>query len=518
MNGTESLGHAPTLRSVPPTRPSTSLGRSVDPHSPEARLGARVHDRYELRSVIGSGGMGAVYRAFDHSALIEVAVKILHPQFARDRQAVLRFEREAAEVKKLRHPGIVRMHDYGEDPRFGAYMVMELLVGESVDAAVARNPLAVDTAVGIALAGLEALDYAHRNGVIHRDVKPSNLFLAEAPKLLDFGIARVLEDESELTRSGIAMGTPRYMSPEQLIDAKRAEATADVYSMGAALFEMLTGESPADADNQAAMIIQVATGRIRRRPDRLRPEIPAAVGHAIEQALAFDPEERPPTAAAFGRLLEEALTDASTPSHPEPVPARRGSYLLSAVAGALTSLLLVGAFLLAPDAETSVSLNREDPAPTMRPVPDVVSFSGSATATRRESLAEPTASTPAPAPAALSSASQAPRALAPAPRSTRRPAATPAPASSPATPTQQQMNVALQRIQPRVAACTEGELEMRFEALVDGSTGRVSDSVVASPGANQAELACLYRAVAQYRLPPFDGTHRVRGGISVTSG
>lgn len=553
------LAFATTLESIPPTRPSISGVHAVHvcncddgPHDPsrcpEARIGLTIEERYELTGVLGVGGMGTVYRAHDRQLGTDVAVKILHPQFARNAEAVARFEREAEQAFELDHPGVVRIHAFGTSEATGVYMVMELLDGISIDEVVESGPLPAEQAVRLAAQALDALAHAHDHGVIHRDVKPSNLFLAgDEIKLVDFGIAKVMEDESDLTRSGIAMGTPRYMSPEQLVDAKRATGTADVYSMGATLFEMLTGQSPASAHNQAALIIQVATGDIRRRADDLVPTIPRAIADVIERSLAFEPSKRPASPRAMRDALLGALTaeteETSRPlasiakSARQRVERARGwwrrqelafgprvsphrALAAGAAVSALVTLVALGATAVT-SASPEPALLAITPTKTLEsPRADVITFAGSS-AMREPTLSAVVVSAPETNP--TTTASPAPNRTAPvrtparrAPRATdpTPPRATP---TQPSTPTRAQMNQAYGRMQGAVAQCTDGDLNMRFEALISGDTGRVIDSVVRAPGVSQTELACLYRAVATYRVPPFEaGVHRVYGSVTIT--
>ncbi|MCS6799812.1 MAG: protein kinase [Myxococcota bacterium] len=214
---------------------------------PDPMLALRLAGRYALLERIGTGGMGAVYRARDEVSGRDVAVKLLHDGLAKDPSYRERFVREARTAARLDHENIVAVHDAGATQEGLAYMVMELLDGETLTAAIARGPLEPPRALRIALDVCAALARAHELDVLHRDVKPDNVFLARVDgrttsKLLDFGLAQV-KGERRLTQTGVVHGTPEYMAPEQARGAPLSPAT-DLYALGCVLFEMLTGERP----------------------------------------------------------------------------------------------------------------------------------------------------------------------------------------------------------------------------------------------------------------------------------
>jgi len=257
--------------------------------------------------------MGVVYAATDTVLHNRVAVKLLNPQEDQADNAVERFEREARATAKLGHPNIVRVSDMGRTDDGGAFIVMEVLTGETLDEALAREgPLPVDRAVRIHLQLLDALSAAHAEGVLHRDVKPSNVFLSkladgsELVKLLDFGLAYLMEEASSkrLTATGIAMGTPAYMSPER-ITGEKLDHRADIYSVGVSLFRSLTGELPFHADTPMAL-----RGRILLvEAPALDESVPEAgtIADVVAKALAKQPDDRYADAMEMAHELREAF-------------------------------------------------------------------------------------------------------------------------------------------------------------------------------------------------------------------
>ncbi|HZT96302.1 MAG TPA: protein kinase [Chloroflexota bacterium] len=265
----------------------------------------RVLDgRYELQSVIGSGGMATMYKAIDRRLARSVAVKVLHQQFAGNRDFVARFEREAEFAAGLSaHPNIVSVYDVGTDGGLH-YMVMEIIEGESLkDAITAYAPMSVDQAFHIAGEIASALDFAHRHGLVHRDIKPQNIIISRdgAVKVTDFGIAQSTEN-TQLTKAGTIMGTAHYLSPEQ-VHGRSAGPQSDVYALGLVLFEMLTGQPPFEADNTVALAMKhvreappAPTSRNRR--------LPSSVDAVVLRALAKDARRRYSTAAEFREALQ----------------------------------------------------------------------------------------------------------------------------------------------------------------------------------------------------------------------
>jgi DNA-binding winged helix-turn-helix (wHTH) protein len=279
-----------------------------------ALLGQTLDDKYRLDDVIGSGGMGVVYRATHLQLDRAVAVKLVRRDVSSDRGLAERFGREARTVARLRHPHIVTVHDFGVAAGVGAYLVMELLEGRSLREEVRQHDrLPVAPAVEIGLQASLALQAAHESGVVHRDVKPENIFLEGAGekvvvKVLDFGIARLetaAGSQDAVTQPGALLGTPRYMSPEQF-ESGPVDARSDVYSLGCVLYEALTGRPPFTSDSPAALQIKHAV-EAPPPPRRHNPEIGEELEAVVLRALAKRPEERHQSAAELAEALKGAV-------------------------------------------------------------------------------------------------------------------------------------------------------------------------------------------------------------------
>jgi serine/threonine-protein kinase len=261
--------------------------------------------RYRLDAEIAHGGMATVWRGEDPLLARAVAVKTLDPVLAEDEALRTRFRREAVAAAAVAHPNIVATYDTGEDDGV-AYIVMELVEGATLRQAIdLHGPLPPARAADIAAQVADALAAAHQRGHVHRDVKPSNVLvqLDGRVKVTDFGIAKVADQGGEdLTRAGNVMGTARYLAPEQL-EGGAVDERADVYALGLVLYEMLTGTTPFGADTE----IGTAVARLTTAPPRLgdvRAGIPPGLAHVAERAMARDPQDRWPNAAA----MRDALT------------------------------------------------------------------------------------------------------------------------------------------------------------------------------------------------------------------
>ena len=255
-------------------------------------VGELIADRYELEELVGTGGMSSVYRAHDMLLERDVALKVLHQQFTADGDYVERFRREARSVAQLSHPNIVTVIDRGEqDDR--QFIVFEYVDGENLKSLVEREgPLPEREAVELTLQVARALGFAHENGLVHRDVKPQNVLLNGdgRAKVTDFGIARSLDVHGGLTQTGTVMGTSDYIAPEQA-RGQRVDAQSDIYSLGAVLYELLTGEVPFPGDNFVAVAmrhINEPAPSVREQ----RPELSPRLDAAIRRAMAKDPRER----------------------------------------------------------------------------------------------------------------------------------------------------------------------------------------------------------------------------------
>jgi eukaryotic-like serine/threonine-protein kinase len=264
-------------------------------------------ERYELGDRLGVGGMSTVLSAFDRRLERPVAVKLLAEHLADDKQFVERFRREALAAARLVHPNVVQVFDFGLDERSGRhYIVMELIRGRS-GAEILREAgvLGVQEALSMVLQACRGLDYAHRNGVVHRDVKPGNLLRAEdgVVKLADFGIAKAVSDESAITQVGSVIGTAAYLAPEQAA-GEEVGPPADIYALGVVTYQFLSGRLPYEAQS----LTELALKQMREIPaplDELNPDVTPQLAVAIDRALAIDPRERYPDAESF----RDALTD-----------------------------------------------------------------------------------------------------------------------------------------------------------------------------------------------------------------
>ncbi len=267
--------------------------------------------KYQIQSEIGRGGMGAVYRGYDALLDRHVAVKVLAPHLAWEKEFVERFLREARTAAQLNHPAIVTIYDVGHEEGW-YYFVMEYLEGHTLSQLIQeQGPLPHDKVISLLRPLAEALDYAHHQGLIHRDVKPGNIIITAkgAVKLTDFGMARALQ-RMDMTETGTIVGTPKYMSPEQA-KGKKATAYSDQYSLAMVAYEMLCGQLPFEAETTMALLFKVAHEAptpIRKN----RPGLPAGVDIVLKQALAKDPHKRFKTTTEFVGTLERALSETPT--------------------------------------------------------------------------------------------------------------------------------------------------------------------------------------------------------------
>jgi serine/threonine protein kinase len=270
------------------------------------RVVGAIGEHYELESEIGRGGMSVVYRARDRRLNRPIAIKVLPPELAHDQAIRVRFTREAQMSAQLSHPHIVPIYDVGERDGI-AYFVMALVTGGNLATVLTREPRQpVEEVRRILSEVADALAYAHLRGVIHRDIKPDNILLDRQTgraMVTDFGIAWAMEAGARLTATGIAVGTPTYMSPEQAIGERELDGRSDIYSTGVLGYQMLTGRVPFEAGNSMALLLKHVTERPRPLGE-LRPETPRGLRDAVERAMMKAPEDRWPTAAALRDALQ----------------------------------------------------------------------------------------------------------------------------------------------------------------------------------------------------------------------
>jgi serine/threonine-protein kinase len=282
-------------------------------------VGEVLDDRYEVLGRLGKGGMGVVYRARQKIIDRPVALKVLRRELAQDEAAVKRFLVEAKAVSSLASPHIVTLYDFGITHEGLLYFTMEMMEGEALTALIKREaPLGAERAAKILLQACSALAEAHGKGILHRDLKPDNIFIlkddhgGELVKMLDFGIAKIMDDgtSESITRTGMVCGTPMYLSPEQAM-GRSLDARSDIYSLGIILYEMLSG-SPPFVDQTPVAVLMKQVSEQPKSVHVIRPdvEIPVALDELLMAVLAKNPEHRPQSVEELKQRLAAAL-DAS---------------------------------------------------------------------------------------------------------------------------------------------------------------------------------------------------------------
>ena len=323
---------------------------------PDPRVGLILDSKYKLLESLGQGGMGSVFRAERLHIGDEVAVKLLHRDLVREKQALERFRREARTAAMIRHPNVVSIHDFndGSTDTSEAYIVMELVQGKSLGDLLRREGrLAPERAVRLMNGICAGVGVAHRQGLLHRDLKPDNVIIVppsheddkETAKVVDFGLAKVRDvaTATALTHTGAVIGTLYYMSPEQC-SGEELDSRADVYSLGAMFYEMLTGGPPFRANNLAGLISKHLHEPPPPFPES--PQISPALKAVCLRALSKNRDQRQADATAFGRELQTALT-APTGYQPRPpltsTRQRPWKWILVATGMLFALLLVIGA-------------------------------------------------------------------------------------------------------------------------------------------------------------------------------
>jgi serine/threonine-protein kinase len=315
--------------------------------------------RYQLEEPLGHGGMASVYRARDTSLGREVALKVLAENLTGDEDLRKRFLREARLAARLSHPNVVSVYDVGEEEDGRPYIVMELVDGETL---AERGRVPPDEARALTLQAARGLAHAHEAGLIHRDIKPGNLLVRVdgTIKIADFGIARAAETTA-LTQAGTVLGTAAYLAPEQALGEEVTPA-ADVYSLGAVLYELLTGRPPFEFDSLADLAEKQRAMAIT--PVReLAPEAPRDLEDLVMRCLARNPAYRPSAAELVGELEPAAAPERPTQRLPRPHVERRRLWL------GLAALLVLAAILLAVALSTRGS--GSSPPPRQPAVPSI---------------------------------------------------------------------------------------------------------------------------------------------------
>ncbi len=333
----------------------------------EERVGTLLGGKYRLGKILGRGGMGAVFEAVHEWTGRAVAVKVLSHEHVENPEAAERFLREARVAAGLKHPNVVDVLDLGEEPDRTVFIVLELLEGESFGRMLTREKsLSFEAAAEVLIPVMRAVSYAHARNVVHRDIKPDNIVLhtdAEGnliPKILDFGIAKALDEERDqhVTQTGFVMGTPAYMSPEQGEGIpSRIGAPADVWSMGVVWYEALTGSLPFEGPTPTAVLLAVNAGKFTRLVRKL-PTLPVSIANVIDKAIVRDVPRRYPDMGAFLEAILKAATDAGEILPP------RGSF----PGGMRSSREHVAALGAAPEVRLSRPEPDDDPVIELGPV------------------------------------------------------------------------------------------------------------------------------------------------------
>jgi len=413
------------------TEPAHDDVELVDP-----LIGRVLAERYRMLRKVGVGGMGSIYEA-EHVALgRHVAVKILHAQYASDAEVVKRFRNEGRAASRIGHPNIVECLDFGRTAEGAPFLVMEFLEGRSLaDVMVEEGALPVGRAARIGRQIASALAAAHDAHIVHRDVKPENVFLCrrddnvDHAKVVDFGISKFDGALSAATRTGAVLGSPNYMAPEQIHDASRADGRTDVYALGAILYQMLTGVLPFVAKSFPALVVAITTDE-PEPIDTFRSDVPPDLIALVRQAMAKDAADRVPNMRSFAerlnqfvrmdmppQLRERPEPSESTPAGPfhssvrsvtpqtqismADIPTRRAGWLWALVVGGLLAVgVAVAVTLLGGRDEAPVEPAPEVAGPASVPAPVPEPQPEPQEAEAQQAATEPAATETQPAPPA----------------------------------------------------------------------------------------------------------------------
>ena len=330
----------PERKPVPFERPkkdTASHGEEED--EKHALIGETIGGRYRVNGVLGEGGMGTVYDA-EHIGLgRQVAIKVLSPSQAKKRVAVKRFQQEARAAGAIGHPNICEVYDLGLLEDGSPYLVMEKLVGTTLaDRIKKEGGMPFEDVIEVLVQVLSGLVAAHDKGIVHRDIKPENIFLAQRIgsrpiiKLLDFGVSKMMpefasgDDGLDLTRTGMVMGTPYYMSPEQARGERNLDGRVDVYACGVVMYEALAGRRPFLAPNYNALLLAIINTAPRSIRE-VRPKTPPELEEIIRRSMAKNRDDRYPTAKAFLRDLSPPTESSRIPAAPSPAERKRAPML-----------------------------------------------------------------------------------------------------------------------------------------------------------------------------------------------